>query len=229
MRLGEERTVPRGVQHAGHADDPLAREARLLHGHVAHHVERVRDHDDDALRRDALDFARHRADDAGVRLDQVVPAHARLPGDAGGHDEDLRPRRLVVAVRADDPGVESLDRCRLPLVESLALRDAFDDVDHDDGAGEVLLGEALGGGGADVASADDGDLLQHWLLSPRSGSGWMGSAPKAKGPVASLKGRFVNADGDSASSSAGRRRSRAPASYREPARRFYANLHKARR
>ena len=50
---------------------------------------------------------------------------------------------------------------RLPLVERLALRHALDHVDHHDGAGEVLLGQALGRGGADVAGADDGDLFEH--------------------------------------------------------------------
>ena len=56
---------------------------------------------------------------------------------------------------------KALDRRRLPLVEPLALRNAFDDVDHDDGAGELLLGDALRGRRADVAGADDGDLVDH--------------------------------------------------------------------
>src|SRR5439155_417476 len=42
-----------------------------------------------------------------------------------------------------------------------ALRYTLDHVDEDDGAGELLLSEALGGGGAHVARADDGDLVEH--------------------------------------------------------------------
>src|SRR5256885_6313591 len=39
---------------------------------------------------------------------------------------DLAARGGPVVVGADDAGVESLDRCRLPLVEGLALRHALD-------------------------------------------------------------------------------------------------------
>ena len=53
-RLGEERAVARGVEHAGHADHALAREAGDLHRHVAHHVERIRHHDDDRVGRRRL-------------------------------------------------------------------------------------------------------------------------------------------------------------------------------
>ena len=73
-------------------------------------------------------------------------------------------RRLVVAVGADDARVEAFDRRGLPLVERLALRNAFDDVDHDDRARELLLGDALRGRRADVAGADDRDLVDHLLL-----------------------------------------------------------------
>src|SRR2546430_17475325 len=73
----------------------------------------------------------------------------------------LAARGGPVVVGADDAGVESLDRRRLPLVEGLALRHALDHVHEDDRARQLLLGEALGGGGAHIAGADDGDLVQH--------------------------------------------------------------------
>jgi len=50
------------------------------------------------------------------------------------------------------------DRGRLGEVETLALRQAFDDVDQDD-IRKAGLGDALGGRGADIAGADDGDLV----------------------------------------------------------------------
>ncbi len=59
------------------------------------------------------------------------------------------------------PGVEPLDRGRLPLVERLALGHALDDVDEDDGARQLLLGEALRGSGAHVAGAHHGDFVEH--------------------------------------------------------------------
>ena len=47
-----------------------------------------------------------RSHDAGVGLDQVVAAHPRLSGDAGGHHEDLGALGGVVVRGTDDPGVE---------------------------------------------------------------------------------------------------------------------------
>ena len=102
-----------------------------------------------------------RLDDAGVRVEQIVARHARLARDAGGDDDDVGVGRLVVAVRADDARVEAFDRRALPLVEPLALRNPLDDVHHDDGARQLLLGDALRGRRADVSGADDGDLVDH--------------------------------------------------------------------
>ena len=114
-----------------------------------------------AFGRRLLDLLRHRLDDAGVGVQQVVARHARLARDAGRDDDDVGAGRLLVAVRADDARVEALDRRGLPLVEPLALRNALGDVDHDDGARQLLLGDALRGRRADVAGADDRDLIDH--------------------------------------------------------------------
>ena len=111
-----------------------------------------------------LDLLGDRLDDAGIRVEQIVARHARLARDAGGDDDDVGARRLVVAVRADDARVEAFDRRRLPLVESLALRDALDDVDHDDGARQLLLRDALRSRRADIARADDRDFVDHVLF-----------------------------------------------------------------
>src|SRR5438034_428494 len=108
-----------------------------------------------------LDLLGHLFHDVGVGAHQVVAAHAGLARDAGRDDDQLAFRRRRVVVRAHDPGVEPLDRRGLPLIERFALRYTLDHVDEDDGAGELLLSEALGGGGAHVARADDGDLVEH--------------------------------------------------------------------
>ncbi len=65
-----------------------------------------------------------------------------------------------------DPRVVADDRGGLGQVEPLALGQTLDDVDEDD-VGQAGLGDPLGGGGADVAGADDGDLVP--------GHGWLGS------------------------------------------------------
>src|SRR5262249_35889067 len=96
-------------------------------------------------------------------VEQVVAGHPGLARDAGGDDDEVRARRLVVAVGADDARVVELDRRRLPLIETLPLRDALGDVDHDDSPGQLLLGDGLRGGGADVTGTDDRDLVNHVL------------------------------------------------------------------
>ena len=97
-------------------------------------------------------------DDAGVLGEQVVPAHARLAGQAGRDDDDVGAGGVRVVVRADHAGVVPDHRRGLGKVEALALRQPLDDVDEDD-VGDARLRDALGGSRADVAGADDGDLV----------------------------------------------------------------------
>ncbi len=169
---GDEGPEARRVEHAGHADDALAREAAGLHGHVAHRVERVGDDDQDRVGRDRRGLADDRADDARVLGQQVVAAHARLAGQAGGDDDDVGAGRVGVVVGARDRAVVAHDRRRLGQVERLALGQPLDDVDQDD-VGQASLGDALGGGRADVAGADDGDLGTGHERSAPSGARWM--------------------------------------------------------
>ena len=125
-------------------------------------------------------FSRHPAHDLGVDLEQVHPAHAGLARQAGGDDDDVRARdRLVpLAVRAggdaDDLGLEALDRPGLVEIEGETLGLALDDVGEHDGVEDVVLGEALRGGRAVEAGADDGDLLTH--LAHECGSSGIGLA-----------------------------------------------------
>jgi len=107
-----------------------------------------------------------RLDDPGVLGQQVVAAHARLASQTRGHDDDVAARGVGVVVRPGDPGVVADDRGRLGEIEGLALRQPFDDVDEHD-VGEAGLGDALGRRRADVAGADDRDLVAgHAVGSP---------------------------------------------------------------
>ncbi len=157
--LGDERPEPGRVEDAGHPEDALAREARTpacATWHIASSglVTMI----EDRVRRVLRGLLDDRPDDPGVLGEQVVAAHPRLAGEAGGDDDDVRAGGVGVVVRAGDPGVVADDRRRLGEVEALALRQPLDDVDQDD-VGEAGLGDPLGGGGADVAGADDGDLV----------------------------------------------------------------------
>src|SRR5207302_7106621 len=98
------------------------------------------------------------ADDLGVDLEQVHPAHPRLAGQPGGDHADVGPGRLLVGVAAHDPGLEALDGPALHHVEGQALGLVLDDVDHHDLVDDVGLGDALCGGGAVETGSDDRDL-----------------------------------------------------------------------
>ena len=75
-----------------------------------------------------------------LRCAEQLSGRCRLEHDAilSQHD-DVGAGRLVVAVGADDARVEPFDGRRFPLVEPLALRDPFDDVDEDDIRKKVSL------------------------------------------------------------------------------------------
>jgi hypothetical protein len=119
---GEEFPVARRIQDAGHADDLVLREPGHLLHQGDHGVERVRDDDDERLRRVLLERLGDRLDDLGVDADEVVAAHARLAGDAGGHDADIGTAQVGVVVAALDLDVEALDGPGGRQVERLALR-----------------------------------------------------------------------------------------------------------
>ena len=136
------------------------------------------------------------ADDLGVGLDEVHPAHARLARQAGGDDDDVGVLGALVgaAADADDLGLEALDRPRLVHVQREALGLALDDVGEHDGLEDVVLGETVSGGGAVETGADDGDLALPGLLchgrqpiagrraacARSSGSGGRGSSARSR-------------------------------------------------
>jgi hypothetical protein len=174
--LGDERPEPRGVQHASHAEDALAGEARCLQRDVAHRVERVGDDDQDRLRGVLRGLLDDGPDDAGVLRQQVVAAHPRLARQTRRDDDDVGSGRVRVVVRARHPCVVADHRGRLGEVEALALGQSLDDVNQHD-VGQPGLGDPLGGRGPDVAGADNGDLVARHVEDRLLSVGW-GSAGK---------------------------------------------------
>ena len=156
----------RRVEHARHPQHALAREARCLDRDVAHGIERVGDHDQDRVRREAHGLLHHRPHDPRVLRQEIVPTHARLPRQPRGHDNDIGAGRIGVIVRAEDPCIVADHRRRLGEIQALARRQPFDDVDQHE-VGQARLGDALGGRCAHVPGADHGDLVAcHRRLSP---------------------------------------------------------------
>ena len=103
-------------------------------------------------------------DDLVVGVEEVVAAHPRLAGDAGGDDDDVGPGGVLVVVRPEDARVGALDRRRLHDVEALALGHALDDVDEDD-VGQLAVGDPLRQRRPHVPGPDHGDFPVHEALS----------------------------------------------------------------
>ncbi len=96
--------------------------------------------------------------DLEVDAEQIVAAHARLAGDAGGDDADVGARDVGIVGRAFQLGVEIVDRAGLGNVERLTFGDALRDVEQDDVAKLPHRGE-VGERSADHSGADQRDLL----------------------------------------------------------------------
>ena len=154
------------------------------HRDVAHRVERVGDDDDDRVGRHGGRAPARRAPTipafVASRSSRLIPG---FRGDARGHDDDVRAGGVRVVVGAGDPRVVADDRGRLGEVEALALGQALDDV-HEHDVGQPGLRDALGGGGADVPGADDGDLVAgHGVTAPRAqGASWRRGRASGCGP-----------------------------------------------
>ena len=141
----DERAHARRIEHAGHADDALARELAQPVDRLAHRVERVGDRHDDAVRRVLDDLLGDRLHDLVV---DVCSRSSRLmPGLRGTPDVMTTTSESAVcfqpssvAAVADDARVRPVDRARLEHVERDAGRLLIGDVDDDD-VGQFLVGD----------------------------------------------------------------------------------------
>ena len=110
------------------------------------------------------DVADHVLHDLVVGVQQVVAAHARLARNTGGDDDDVGVRGIRVVVGAENGRVAAFDGHGLQQVQSLALRNAFHDVDQDD-IGQFCGGDPMSRSGPHVASAHNSNFLAHMFLS----------------------------------------------------------------
>ena len=128
--IGKEVTEARGVQHAGHADNLLLRQAAGLLQRPNHRVERVGDADDESVGGILLDAGADLLHHLEIDAEKVIAAHAGLARHACGDDHHAGAFDGLVGIRAGEVGVEAVDRRGLRDVERLALRNAFGDVEH---------------------------------------------------------------------------------------------------
>ncbi len=163
--ISEKIAKARRIEHAGHADDLLARQTAELLQRPHHGVERVGDADDEGLRGMRLDPRRHRVHDLEVDAEQVVAAHAGLAGDACGDDDDVGAGDRGIVARAGQSRVDALNRGRFGQIQRLALRHAINDVEKDDVA-ELLQRRQESQRSANLPGSDQSYLLaRHRILS----------------------------------------------------------------
>jgi hypothetical protein len=154
--LGEEGPVAGGIEDTGHAEYFLPGEAGGFPGGVRHDVEGVGHDDDDGIGGVGHDGAGDGYDDFGIGGDEVVAAHTRLAGHAGGDDDDIGVGGILVVVGPFDAGAVMVDGRLLPGVKGLAPGHVTSDIEQDDLVDDVFVGEHIGAGGAYVAGADYG-------------------------------------------------------------------------
>ena len=105
------------------------------------------------------------ADDVGIRLQQVVAAHAGLSRQAGRDDHDVRIRRFLVRIRTDELYVKAVDRRGLREIQGLALRRALDDIDQHH-VRQLFARDPMRRRRPDIAGTDDRNLISscgHYL------------------------------------------------------------------
>jgi hypothetical protein len=100
---------------------------------------------------------------ASVLVEQIVAAHSRLPRQACRDHDDVGILRVHIVVGADDLAIAADDRRGFHHVQSLALWHALDNIDQRH-ISEAPVGDAVGASCANVASSNDGDLLQRHRL-----------------------------------------------------------------
>jgi hypothetical protein len=159
-RLRYESAEAGGVEYAGHAHHTALRKAAGVVRNVAHGVKRVGDHEQDCVRRVLHCLFHGCLDDVVIGPQQVIAAHSRLARKTGGENHDIGVLRGPVIVAAGYLDVDPLDRAGLKDVEGLALRDAFQDIYHDN-VGQSLPGQTDRATGTDISRSYNCDLLSH--------------------------------------------------------------------
>ncbi len=105
-----------------------------------------------------LDPLTHRLHDLDVDAQQVVAAHARLPRDACGHDDDVCASDIGIVLGAGEAHVEAVNRRGFGQVQRLALRQPLDNVE-DHNITKLLQRSQMRQRPTDIATTNQCDFL----------------------------------------------------------------------
>ena len=112
-----------------------------------------------------LNVAGYIAHDLAINTQQVVPTHARLPGNAGSHNADIRAGNISVVRCPYDVGVIALDGPGFEHIQSLSLGQAINHVEQNDIA-KSFEHTQVGKGTADITCANECDFLPSHNILP---------------------------------------------------------------
>ena len=156
---GNEGAHASGVEYACHAKNALLGEAAHLERGLGHGVERIGDHDNDAIRRMFDDLFNDGFDDVVVGFKEIIAAHAGLARESGGdHNNVAIGCARVIAGRGRNPDsvcVSLGDWRGFEDVERFAGGRTVENIGEDD-VGEFHVDDTLRGGRADKAAAYHG-------------------------------------------------------------------------
>src|SRR5262249_43716261 len=93
-----------------------------------------------------------------IDIEKIIAAHAWLARDASGDDAHIGAFNGVIAVGANELGVEIVDRRGFGDIERLTLWDSFHDVEHHD-VTELLEANEMRQRAADLARTDQRDFV----------------------------------------------------------------------
>src|SRR4029453_2068511 len=128
-----ERAHSRRIEYTRHADDSLARKLTQLVNRLSHRIEGIGHRNDDAVGRIPGNLFGDLLHDFVVHVEQVVAAHARLPGYSGRDHDNIGAGALGVVTRTQHAGVRAPHRAGLEHVERNTGGFLIRDIYHDDG------------------------------------------------------------------------------------------------
>src|SRR5262245_51005849 len=95
----------RGIQNPGHSHDALLGKFAYTESRLNHRIEGITHNDNDAVRRVLHDLFSDALDDAVIRLQKIVAAHAWLTWDSCRDHDDVRVGGFFISVRSREPAV----------------------------------------------------------------------------------------------------------------------------
>lgn len=143
-----------GIEVGARSKDLARRETCQLLGHESEDVDWVGDHDEDGRRLDGLHLAEDVLEDQFVSVDECVSGFARAVVVACSHDNDVCLATVLEAGVADFGRGEEGGVLEVEHLPEPDLADIVDEELRDHGPVEAGKGD----GGADHASANDGDF-----------------------------------------------------------------------